>query len=217
VDSLKKASITLEQLKGMNTNTASDVVSFTRMDKGTVEDYALLDKFEQQHIRSLPDRLLQALRDLEHSLAGYKLTRLEHSLQSASRAEEAGADIELIVAALIHDLGDDLAPENHSQLAATIIRPYVRSEVTWVVHMHGLFQMQFYGKQMGLPTDGHLAYQDHPWFDTCQRFCDDWDQQAFDPNYTTKPLSHFEPMLREIFSRNAFDPAIIGEEDPVII
>jgi predicted HD phosphohydrolase len=198
----------------MNTPINSDIVSFNRMDEGTVEDYALLDKFEKQYIKDLPERLLEALADLEHSLAGYKLSRLEHSLQSASRAEDDKADIELIVAALIHDLGDDLAPENHSQLAATIIRPYVRAEVTWTVHMHGLFQMQFYGAQMGLPVDGHLEYKNHPWFNTCQRFCDDWDQQAFDPNYPTRPLSHFEPMLREIFSRPAFAPEIVGTENP---
>jgi len=200
----------------MNADT-EQTVSFTRMDKGTVADYALLNKLEQKHIRSLPDRLMDALANLEHSLAGYKLTRLEHSLQSATRAEDAGADIEYIVAALIHDLGDDLAPENHSQLAATIIRPYVRAEVTWVVNMHGLFQMQFYGKQMGLPTDGHLAYKNHPWFDACQIFCDEWDQQAFDPDYKSKPLDHFEPMLREVFSRKAFEVSIIGDEDPFTI
>ncbi|MFT4728396.1 MAG: putative HD phosphohydrolase [Granulosicoccus sp.] len=198
----------------MSTLSNPQVVSFNRMDEGTAQDYALLDKFEKQHIRALPDRLMEALTDLENSLAGYKLSRLEHSLQSASRAEDDNADIELIVAALIHDLGDDLAPENHSQLAASIIRPYVRAEVTWAVHMHGLFQMQFYGDQSGLPTDGHLEYKNHPWFETCQRFCDDWDQQAFDPDYPVRPLSHFEPMLREIFSRPAFSPDIVGSENP---
>jgi predicted HD phosphohydrolase len=198
----------------MNTSTQQEIVSFIRMDDGTVQDYALLDKFEKQHIKGLPDRLMEALANLENSLAGYKLSRLEHSLQSASRAEDDNADIELIVAALIHDLGDDLAPENHSQLAASIIRPYVRAEVTWTVQMHGLFQMQFYGAQLGLPTDGHLEYRNHPWFDTCQRFCDDWDQQAFDPEYPARPLLHFEPMLRDIFSRPAFNPEIVGIETP---
>ena len=110
-----------------------DTVSFTRMDEGTVEDYALLGKLEHEYVASLPDRLLGALEGLRNSLAGYKIDRLEHSLQSATRAEEEGADIEMIVAALIHDLGDDLAPENHSQLAAAIIRPYVREEVTWII------------------------------------------------------------------------------------
>ena len=119
-------------------------VSFKKMEDGTVEDYALLHKLERDYIDALPDRLMAALQALDNSLAGYQVSRLTHSLQSATRAEADGADIELIVAALIHDLGDDLAPENHSQLAAAIIRPYVRAEVTWILEMHGVFQMKYY-------------------------------------------------------------------------
>ncbi len=194
----------------MTATSTAETVGFTRMDEGTAQDYALLDRHEKAYINALPDRLMVALRNLDSSLDGYQISRLQHSLQSASRAEDGGADIELIVAALIHDLGDDLAPENHSQLAASIIRPYVRKEVTWTIQMHGLFQMQFYGAQMGLPTDGHLEYSEHPWFQTCQHFCEEWDQRAFDPDYPTRPLSYFEPMLREVFSRKAFDPDVVG-------
>ena len=111
-------------------------VSFRRMDEGNAADYQLLDRLEDDFVRDLPDRILAALQNLEQSLAGYQVSRLEHSLQSATRAERDGADIEMIVAALIHDLGDDLAPMNHSQLAAAIIRPYVRSEVTWLSLIH---------------------------------------------------------------------------------
>ena len=187
-----------------------DSVRFRRMDEGTAEDYALLDKLEHQFVDSLPDRLLDALNGLQNSLAGYQIDRLQHSLQSATRAEADGADIELIVAALIHDLGDDLAPHNHSQLAAAIIRPYVREEVTWIIEHHGVFQMFYYGDAAGLNKDERERYRGHEWFDSCERFCRDWDQMAFDPDYPTKPLSYFEPMLRTVFSRPAFDPAIIS-------
>ena len=187
-----------------------DTVSFTRMDEGTVEDYALLGKLEHEYVASLPDRLLGALEGLRNSLAGYKIDRLEHSLQSATRAEEEGADIEMIVAALIHDLGDDLAPENHSQMAAAIIRPYVREEVTWIIEHHGVFQMFYYGDAAGVNKDEREHWRGHKWFDNCERFCGAWDQMAFDPDYPTKPLSHFEPMLREVFSRTPFDPAVIN-------
>lgn len=193
----------------MNTPEHHKVVSFTRMDEGTEVDYALLDDLEQQYISALPDRIMTALQHLEQSLAGYQISRLQHSLQSATRAENDGADIEFIVGALIHDLGDELAPLNHAQLAASIIQPYVRCEVTWVIKMHGLFQMQFYGKQMNLPVDGHLEHRDHPWFESCQRFCYEWDQKAFNPDYPTHDLSYYEPMVNEIFSRTAFDPAIV--------
>ena len=186
-----------------------DIVSFTRMDYGTANDYALLGQLEQQHVTELPDRILDALDSLRKSLAGYKIDRLEHSLQTATRAEDDGADIELVVAALVHDLGDDLAPENHSQLAAAIIRPYVREEVTWIIEHHGVFQMFYYGDAAGVNKDERERYRGHRWFDSCEQFCRDWDQMAFDPDYPTRPLSHFEPMLREIFTRTPFDPAVI--------
>jgi predicted HD phosphohydrolase len=186
-------------------------VQFTQMKDGTQEEYVFLQALEHDYIRQLPDRLLQGLQRLDGSLQGYQVSRLEHSLQSASRAEDDGADIEMVVAALVHDIGDELAPENHSQMAAAILRPYVRAEVTWVVEMHGLFQMQFYAHHYGKDAAGHLAYRDHPWFDSCQRFCERYDQAAFDPSYPTRPLAHFEPMLREVFSRKPFDPAVIQQ------
>ena len=185
-------------------------VSFKRMDEGTSQDYAFLNALEYEFVVALPDRLLAALTGLEGSLAGYQISRLEHSLQSATRAEADRADIELIVGALIHDLGDDLAPLNHSQLAATIIRPYVRAEVAWIIEHHGVFQAYYYGDAMGVDKNARDIYRDHAWFDSCEQFCRDWDQLAFDPDYPTKPLAHFEPMLREIFTRPPFDPAIIN-------
>lgn len=181
-----------------------DKVSFIEMKDGTQEEYLFLQKLEHGYIRALPERLLQALKRLDGSLQGYQVSRLEHSLQSATRAEADGADIEMVVAALLHDLGDELAPENHSQFAASILRPYVRAEVTWVVEMHGLFQMQYYAHHYGRDNQGRLAYKDHPWFGSCQRFCERYDQAAFDPTYPTKPLGYFEPMLREVFGRAPF-------------
>ena len=187
-------------------------VKFTRMDEGTEADYSLLDELEREYVSTLPDRLLNALNELTSSLDGYKINRLQHSLQTATRAENAGADIELVVAALVHDLGDDLAPENHSQMAAAIIRPYVREEVTWIIEHHGVFQMYYYGDAASLNKDKRERYRDHKWFDSCERFCRDWDQMAFDPDYVSQPLSHFEPMLREVFTRTPFDPSIITRD-----
>jgi predicted HD phosphohydrolase len=188
-----------------------NTVSFTQMKDGSAEEYALLHRLEADYIRALPDRLLVALQRLGDSLQGYQVSRLEHSLQSATRAEDDGADADLIVAALLHDLGDELAPDNHSQLAASILRPYVRAQVTWVVEMHGLFQMRYYAHHLGKDRDGYLAYRHHPWFEDCVNFCERYDQAAFDPVYPTRPLSHFEPMLRAVFARKPFDPAVLQE------
>lgn len=187
-------------------------VSFRRMDEGTPADYALLNRLEDEFVTALPERILAALEGLEQSLAGYQISRLEHSLQSATRAERDGADIEMIVGALIHDLGDDLAPLNHSQLAAAIIRPYVRDEVAWVIEHHGVFQIYYYGDAMGVNKNAREIYRGHKWFDSCEKFCKRWDQMSFDPDYNSYPLAHFEPMVREIFSRPAFDPHIVGGE-----
>lgn len=184
-------------------------VEFIRMDEGSKEDYQLLHTLEQRYIEKLPDRILTALDGLKDSLAGYKVTRLEHSLQTATRAEKDGADDELIVAALIHDIGDDLAPENHSQMAAAIIRPYVREQVTWILEMHGIFQMVYYADKLGLNPDERERYRGHKWFDDAEQFCRDWDQLSFDPDYPTLPLSHFKDRVCAIFSRPAFDPEIL--------
>jgi len=186
-------------------------VAFTQMKDGTAEEYQFLQALEHDYIRGLPDRLLTALEGLGDSLQGYQVSRLEHSLQSATRAEADGADIDMVVAALVHDIGDALAPENHSQMAAAILRPYVRAEVTWVIEMHGLFQMKYYAHHYGNNPDGYLAHAGHPWFESCKRFCELYDQAAFDPAYPTKPLAYFAPMLREVFGRKAFDPKVIQE------
>jgi predicted HD phosphohydrolase len=186
-------------------------VSFHRMEDGTREDYALLDRAEREYVRALPDRLLAALRELDHSLQGYRVSRLGHSLQAATRALKDGADDELIVAALIHDVGDDLAPYNHSEIAAGILRPYVRPEVTWIVEQHGLFQTYYYAHHYDRDRNAREKFRDHPWYQACKDFCADWDQCSFDPGYAFEPLSAFEPRLRAIFSRPAHDPRYVGE------
>jgi len=185
-------------------------VSFRQMKDGTEAEYLFLNRLEHEYIARLPDRLLDALRALNEGLSGYRVTRLEHSLQTATRAEADGADEEMVAGALIHDLGDALAPENHSNYAAEIIRPYVRAEVTWVIEHHGVFQKLYYARFFGEDPELRAAYRDHPWYESCVRFCERWDQAAFDPDYPTRPLEHFEPLVRRIFSRRAFDPAVLG-------
>ena len=197
----------------MRDTSLEKTVAFTRMDRGTKDDYALLETLEKAYINGLPQRILSALTQLQDTLGGYQVTRLEHSLQTATRADADGADIELIVAALIHDIGDDLAPENHSQMAASILRPYVREEVTWVLEHHGIFQMYYYADKIGANKDERERYRGHKWFEITEKFCGEWDQTSFDPNYATKPLSYFAPMVEEIFSRPAFDSSIIGKSE----
>jgi predicted HD phosphohydrolase len=193
-----------------NDASPAGMVSFRRMEDGTREDYELLDRAEREYVRALPDRLLAALRKLDQSLQGYRISRLGHSLQTATRALRDGADDELIVAALIHDVGDDMAPYNHAEIAAGILRPYVRSEVTWIVEQHGLFQTYYYAHHYDRDRNAREKFRGHPWYQACKDFCANWDQCSFDPDYSSEPLSAFEPRLREIFSRPAHDPLYVG-------
>ena len=186
------------------------IVSFRAMKDGTREDYLLLDESERRYAVGLADRVLAALIKLDHSLEGYPVSRLGHSLQAASRALADAADEELIVAALVHDIGDELAPYNHAEIAAGILRPYVRPEVTWIVEQHGLFQTYYYAHHMGGDRNQRDRFKQHPWYGACAAFCARWDQASFDPDYPTRSLETFEPMIRRIFARTPHDPRYIA-------
>lgn len=193
-------------------NDGRATVSFTRMKDGTREDYRLLADLEKPYLAMTADRVMAELRRAgEDTLHGYKITRLQHGLQAGTRAEWDGADIDWIVGALLHDIGDGLAPQNHDRLSAEVIRPFVRWDVAWVVEHHGIFQMLYYGRHYGWDENARERFRDHPCFDACAAFCERWDQSSFDPDYETRPLDHFEPMLREVFGRKAYDPAVIRE------
>ncbi len=195
-----------------------DKVSFTAMKDGTREDYEFLTKHEIEYTKGTADRLLTALVSLDESLSGYQITRLGHSLQSATRAERDGADTDWIVSALLHDIGDIFAPYNHDEYAATILRPFVREQCTWVVEKHGDFQMLYYGHHVGGNQHKRDAYKGHPYFDDCAEFCERWDQSSFDPDYDTLPIDHFANRVREVFAREPYDPAVIraGEREPLV-
>jgi predicted HD phosphohydrolase len=178
-----------------------ETVSFTRMVDGTREDFALLERRGRAYVAGLPDRLLDVLRSMEHAFEGYKISSLDHVLQTATRAERDGADEELIVAALLHDIGDVYAPHNHAAFAAAILRPYVRDEIHWIVQHHHAFQLYYYGQHEDRDPNIRERYRGSPYFHACERFCERWDQTSFDPAYETYPLAHFEPVLRRVLTR----------------
>ncbi len=180
------------------------VVSFTSMAEGSEADYALLDRYERVYAASLPDRIMTALGHLAGSLGGYQITRLEHSLQAATRARLDGADVNWVVAALVHDIGDELAPYNHSELAASILQPYVPAEVHWVVLHHGVFQSYYYAHFHGGDRNARDQYRTHQWAGLCEEFCAKWDQNSFDPAFPTHDLESFRADVNEVFSRPAW-------------
>lgn len=191
---------------------SDQIVSFTQMKDGTKEDYLLLAELEKPYHGMTADRIMDELkRQGEATLEGYRITRLQHGLQSATRAEADGADIDWIVGALLHDIGDGLAPQNHDRFSAEVIRPFVRWDVSWVVEHHGIFQMIYYGRHYGWDENARDEFKDHPCFQSCAEFCERWDQSSFDPEYPMKSLDHFEPMVREVFGRKAYAAEVIRE------
>lgn len=185
-------------------------VSFTQMKDGTKEDYELLERLEEPYRAGTADRLLEELAaQADDTLAGYKITRLEHGLQCATRARRDSADTDWVVAALLHDIGDRLAPQNHDRMAAEILRPFVRAEVAWVVEHHGMFQSYYYGHHYGWDRDARDRFKDHPCYTSCADFCERWDQSSFDPDYESDPLDSFVEDVRAVFARKAYDPSVI--------
>ena len=202
----------------MTDDAGMEHVNFTQMKDGTREEYEFLTKHEVDHTKGTADRLLRALVELDEGLSGYKITRLGHSLQSATRAHRDGADIDWVVSALLHDIGDIYAPYNHDEYAAAILRPFVREQCTWCVETHGDFQMIYYGHHVGANPNKRDRFAGHKYFDDCATFCERWDQSSFDPDYDTLDLEFFRPMVREVFARTPYDPKVIreGAREPLV-
>jgi predicted HD phosphohydrolase len=173
---------------------------FTRMDAGTTDEWLAIREETLANQRRVADRILPMLVELRHSVDGYAVDQLTHSLQTATRAERAGADDELVVAALCHDLGKFVSTANHAAMSAEILRPYVRDELYHLILHHQVFQGAHYNEHFGWDTEGRRAFRDEPWYDLAATFADEWDQTSFDPGYDTLPLEHFEPRVRAVFA-----------------
>ncbi len=187
-------------------------VSFRHMIDGTREEYDfLMGIHEETKARYHVESVLALLEATGLPEAGYKISRLEHSLQTATRAWNDGADEEWIVAALLHDIGDLVAPDDHAEFAASILKPYVSRKTHWVVQKHGIFQGYYFWHHLDLDRNARDKYRDHPYYEACATFCERWDQTAFDPDYPTRPLADFVPLVRRVLGR---EPYAMQEGDP---
>ena len=175
--------------------------SFTRMDESTAEQWAHIGVEHAKNWGRVADRVMMLLESLGEIVEGFATDQLTHCLQTATRAERDGADAEVVVASLCHDIGKAVSVPNHPAIAAEILKPYVRDDVYWMIKAHQDFQGRHYYAHFGKDPDAREQYRGQPWFDLAERFADDWDQTSFDPDYDTLPLSHFEPMIREVFAR----------------
>ena len=179
-------------------------VSFTEMKNGTKEDYLFLDNHEKNFANKTSERIIKFMSNLTETLEGYQVSRLEHSLQCATRALNAGESEEMIVATLLHDIGDELAPMNHSEYAASVLKPYVSKRTHWIIEKHGEFQTYYYAHHFGGDRNKRDKYKDHKYYQACVDFCEKYDQLSFDPNYKSLTLDKFEPMVKKIFSRKPY-------------
>jgi len=173
---------------------------FTRMDQSTAEEWAHIGA-ESMHDQALvAGHVLDLLRSLKSVVAGFNVDQLTHSLQTATRAERAGADEQMVLAALCHDIGKAVSIPNHPRISAEVLRPYVRDEVYDVIRTHQDFQGRHYYHHFGGDPDARERYRGEPWFALGERFADEWDQLSFDDAYDTLPLEHFEPLVRSMFA-----------------
>lgn len=173
--------------------------TFTRMDESTAEEWAVIGKETMANQGRVADTVLSMLRGLADITDGFAVDQLTHCLQTATLAERAGADDEMVVASLCHDIGKAVSVPNHPKIAAEILKPYVREEVYEVIRAHQDFQGKHYYHHFGGDPEAREQYRDEPWFALAAQFADEWDQIAFDPEYDTLPLEQFEERVRAIF------------------
>ncbi len=167
----------------------------------TKEDWDIVVKHAAEFNRGLADRVLDHLKLLDGDFGGFPVDRLEHSLQTATRAHRDGRDEEYVVCALLHDIGDTLGSHNHPDVAAAILKPFVSEQNLWMVQHHGIFQGYYFFHHLGLDRNMREQFAGHPWYEYTAQFCHLYDQNAFDPDYESEPLEFFEPMVRRVFAR----------------
>lgn len=174
--------------------------SFTSFDTSTREEWAIIRQQMVVTQSMVADHVLHLLRSLDSDHGGYPVTRLEHSLQTATRAARAGRDDEYVLCALVHDIGDTLAPYNHPEIAAGMLRGRVSEANLFMVEQHGIFQGWYFWHHIGGDRNAREQFRDSPHFDHTAEFCAEYDQVSFDPTYRSEPLEHFEPLVREHFA-----------------
>jgi predicted HD phosphohydrolase len=173
---------------------------FTSMKSSTRQDWDIIVERYQPFARELPDRILAHLKVLGEDDGGFAVTRLHHSLLTATLAHKGGEDEEYVVCALLHDIGDTLGSWNHPDVSAAIVKPFVSEANHWMVEKHGIFQGYYFFEHIGLDKDMREQFRGHPHFERTARFCEVYDNPAFDPRMECAPLEFFEPMVRRVFA-----------------
>ena len=174
---------------------------FTSIEDSNAEDWQIISTEFAEYSKALPDRVLAHLRLLQGDFGGFPVDRYTHSLQTATRALRDGQDEEYVVCALLHDIGDTLATNNHPDIAAAILKPFVSDANLWMIEHHGMFQGYYFFHHLGLDRNMRERHLGHPYYDYTAKFCELYDSPAFDAKAETLPLEVFEPMVRSVMSK----------------
>ena len=172
--------------------------TFRSFEESTAEDWAIIVPQLAITQGMVADRVIGLMADLRQDYGGFPVDRLEHSLQTATRAERDGRDNEYVLCALLHDIGDTLSPYNHPAIAASIVKPFVSEANHFMVLNHGEFQGYYFWQYLGMDHNARDQFADSPHYDHTEEFCAKYDQTAFDPDYTSNSLEYYEPLIREL-------------------
>ena len=195
----------------MTDTTTPPRAGFSSFEDSTREDWALIMAQRGELERGLPDRILEQFEHLRDDYGGFPVDRLEHSLQTATRAERDGRDDEYVLCALVHDIGDPLTPYNHPDVAAAILKPFVSEANHWMVEKHGTFQGYYFWHHLGMDRNTRDMFAGHQFYDRTEEFCTEYDGPAFDPSYDSNPLDHYLPLIREVFGTSPWKPEPPGQ------
>jgi predicted HD phosphohydrolase len=174
--------------------------SFTAMTEAGPGDWKTIEEAHMEFCKTLPDRVLDHLRLLDGGFGGFPIHRLDHCLQCATLAYRDDRDEEYVVMALLHDIGDTLAPFNHTDIAANILKAFVSEKTHWIAAHHGIFQGYYFFHHLGLDRNMRDQFKDSPYYEDCAEFVAKYDQNAFDPDYDNMTLEDFRPMLERVLS-----------------
>ena len=191
-----------------------DHAKFRSMIDGTQQDWDIIAREQKEFAPNNGKRILDHLKLLGGDYGGFPVDRLEHCLQTATRAHRDGRDEEYVVMALLHDIGDTLGAFNHPEVAAAILKPFLSEENLWIVQHHGIFQGHYFFHYLGLDRDMRDQFKDSPHYAACAEFCEKYDAPAFDPDYDSEPLEFFEPMVMRLcaYPRTSIYKKVMVEE-----
>lgn len=176
--------------------------TFKRFDECTKDDIQTVGENFKAFANGLPERVLAHLKLLDGDFGGFNVDRLEHSLQTATRAYRDGRDEEYVVCALLHDIGDTLGTYDHGAVAAAILKPFVSEANHWMLENHTVFQGYYYFEHLGGDKNARDVHKDSPHFEYTKEFIEKYDMPAFDENYDSMSLEEFEPMVRRVMSKD---------------